>query len=130
MNIAKQFALAIWCASVASCSAFAADEDFFTHIHTDKAMANVTISPGRSGPVDISIQLETVDEAPLSAKSVLITLSDPDSGKKLSIVAASRSADDDWEAKVSLGPGKWMLALNIAISEADHVEVESPILIK
>jgi hypothetical protein len=130
MNKAKRFALAIFCASVVSCSAFAADEDFFTHIHTDKAMANVTVSPGRSGPVDISIQLETVDETPLSAKSVLITLSDPDSGKKLPVVTASHAADDGWEAKVSLAPGKWMLALNIAISDADHVEVESPILIK
>lgn len=130
MNKAKRFVLAICCASILSGSAFAADEDFFTHIHTDKAMANVTVSPGRSGPVDIFIQLETVDETPLSAKSVLITLSDPDSGKTLSTVTASRSADDDWRAKVSLGPGKWMLALNIAISETDHVEVESPILIK
>ena len=110
-------------------SAFAAD-DFFTHIHTDKAMANVTISPGISGPVDISIQLETVDETPLSAKSVSITLSDPDSGARLSTVAASRSADDGWNAKASLGPGKWMLALNIALSDTDHVEVESPILVK
>ena len=130
MNIAKQFALAIWCASVVSCSAFAADEDFFTHIHTDKAMANVTVSPSLSGPVDISIQLETVDETPLSAKSVSITLSDPDSGVRLSTVTASRSADDGWTARASLGPGKWILALNIAISDTDHVEVASPILVK
>jgi hypothetical protein len=116
--------------SITRTMAFAADEDFFTHIHTDKAMANVTVSPGRSGPVDISIQLETVDEIPLSAKSVLITLSDPDSGRRLPTVAASRSAVDGWEAKVSLGPGKWLLALNIVISDAEHLEVESPILIK
>jgi nitrogen fixation protein FixH len=130
MNKAKIFAVAILCAALNSTSAFAADEDFFTHIHTDKAMANVTVSPGISGPVDISIQLETLDETPLSAKSVSITLSDPDTGAKLSTVAASRSADDGWKAKASLGPGKWMLALNIAISDTDHVEVESPILVK
>jgi nitrogen fixation protein FixH len=130
MNKAKGLAVAIWCAGLVSGPAFAANEDFFTHIHTDKAMANVTVSPGHSGPVEISIQLETVDETPLSAKSVSITLSDPDSGRKLSTMAASRSADDGWNAKTSLGPGKWMLALNIAISDSDHVEVESPILIK
>jgi nitrogen fixation protein FixH len=127
---ATRLILAACCASFVSCSASAADEDFFTHIHTDRAMANVTVSPGRSGPVDISIQLETVDETPLSAKSVLITLSDPNSGRKLSTVMASRSTDDDWHAKASLDPGKWMLALNIALSDADSVEVESPILIK
>jgi nitrogen fixation protein FixH len=103
---------------------------FFTHIHTGKAMANVTVSPGHSGPVDISIQLETIDETPLSAKSVSITLSDPESGRKLPTVVASHSADDDWRAQASLAPGKWMLALNIAISDVDSVEVESPILIK
>ncbi|SHN85929.1 hypothetical protein [Bradyrhizobium erythrophlei] len=130
MNKSGKLAAAIWCAALMSGSAFAADEDFFTHIHTDKAMANVTISPGISGPVDISIQLETVDETPLSAKSVSITLSNPDSGAKLSTVAASRSADDGWKARASLGPGKWMLALNIALSDTDHVEVESPILVK
>jgi hypothetical protein len=27
------------------------DESFFTHLHTEKAMANVTILPGRAGPV-------------------------------------------------------------------------------
>lgn len=130
MNKAKGLAVAVWCATLVSGSAFAADDDFFTHIHTDKAMANVTVSPGISGPVDISIQLETVDETPLSAKSVSITLSNPDSGAKLPTVAASHSADDGWKAKASLGPGKWMLALNIALSDTDHVEVASPILIK
>jgi hypothetical protein len=43
------------------------NEDFFTHLHTDKAMANVTVSPGRVGPVDIAIQLETTNEEPLAA---------------------------------------------------------------
>ena len=28
------------------------DDSFFTHLHTEKAMANVTVSPGRAGPVD------------------------------------------------------------------------------
>ena len=55
----------------------ASDSDsFFTHLHTEKAMANVTISPGRAGPVDIIIQLETVDELPLTAKAVSVTLRD------------------------------------------------------
>lgn len=130
MNKAKIFAVAIWCAAFVATSTFAADGDFFTHIHTDKAMANITVSPRVSGPVDISIQLETVDETPLSAKSVSITLSDPVTGTKLSTVAASRSADDGWTAKASLGPGKWMLALNIAISDTDHVDVELPIVVK
>jgi hypothetical protein len=30
------------------------DDSFFTHLHTEKAMANVTVSPGRAGPVGIT----------------------------------------------------------------------------
>jgi hypothetical protein len=40
------------------------DKNFFTHIHAEKAMANVTVSPRRVGPVEGTIQLETTDELP------------------------------------------------------------------
>ena len=39
-------------------------------------MANVTVSPARAGPVEIAIQLETVEEKPFSAKAVAVTLTD------------------------------------------------------
>jgi copper transport protein len=107
------------------------DDSFFTHLHTEKAMANVTVSPGRSGPVDIVIQLETVDETPLTAKGVSVTLSDTQSGRKLPTMVASRAGEDGWQVKVaSLSAGKWMLGLDISISDSDEVNVESPILIK
>jgi len=107
------------------------DDSFFTHLHTEKAMANVTVTPGRSGPVDIVIQLETVDETPLRAKGVSVTLSDTETGRKLPTMVASRSGEDGWQVKVvSLSAGKWMLGLDISISDADEVKVESPILIK
>ena len=106
------------------------DDSFFTHLHTEKAMANVTVSPGRAGPVEIAIQLETTDEAPLTAKAVSVTLVDQ-SGRKLAPVEASRDGEDGWHVKVAqLTPGRWMLGLGISISEADHVSIESPILIK
>lgn len=107
------------------------DDSFFTHLHTEKAMANVTVSPGRAGPVEISIQLETTDETPLTAKAVSVTLVDTQTGKKLAPVQASRDGEDGWRVKVAqLTPGRWMLGLGIAISEADRVTIESPILIK
>ena len=107
------------------------DDSFFSHLHTEKAMANVTGSPGRAGLVEIAIQLETTDETPLSAKGVSVTLVDTQSGRKLAPVEASRDGEDSWHVKVAqLTPGRWMLGLGISISEADHVNVESPILIK
>jgi copper transport protein len=107
------------------------DDSFFTHLHTDKAMANVTVSPGRAGPVDIAIQLETTDETPLSAKAVSVTLVDAQTGRKLAPVEALRDGEDGWHVKVAqLTPGRWMLGLGISISESDRVSIESPILIK
>jgi copper transport protein len=107
------------------------DDSFFTHLHTEKAMANVTVSPGRAGPVEIAIQLETTDETPLAARAVSVTLVDTQSGRKLAPVEASRDGEDSWHVKVAqLTPGRWMLGLGISISEANHVSVESPILIK
>lgn len=107
------------------------DDSFFTHLHTEKAMANVTVSPGRAGPVEIAIQLETIDETPLAAKAVLVTLVDTQTGRKLAPVEASRDGEDSWHVKVAqMTPGRWMLGLGIAISEANHVSIESPILIK
>ena len=106
------------------------DENFFTHLHTDKVMANVTVSPGRAGPVDIMIQLQTVDELPLAAKAVSVTLTDPQSGKQLQTAQAVRTGEDQWHMKVTkLTSGRWTLGLGISISEIDSVNVEAPILI-
>ena len=106
------------------------DENFFTHLHTDRVMANVTVSPGRAGPVDIVIQLQTVDELPMAAKAVSVTLTDPQSGKKLQTEQAVRAAGDRWQLKVAtLKAGRWTLGLGISISETDRVNVEAPILI-
>jgi hypothetical protein len=60
----------VWLQCLAAGDVLAAqdDENFFTHLHTEMAMANVTVSPGRAGPVEIAIQLETTDELPLVAQ--------------------------------------------------------------
>jgi len=107
------------------------DENFFTHLHTEKAMANVTVSPGRAGPVDIVIQLETTDELPLTAKAVSVTLSNAQSGVGVRTVEATHTSDDQWHVRTSmLVPGRWMLGLGISISDTNKVNIESPILIR
>jgi copper transport protein len=119
------------CLSAGPAVAATEDESFFTHLHTEKAMANVTISPGRIGPVEITIQLETVDELPLTAKAVSVTLSDVQSGAGRQTIQAVRSSDDLWHVKTSVpSSGRWMLGLGISISETDKVSIESPILIR
>ena len=118
-------------AGIARSAADAGDDDFFTHLHTGKAMANVTVSPGRAGPADIAIQLETIEEKPLSAKSVSVTLTEIQTGRRLPPVQAARTGDAEWQVKVPmLTAGNWMLGLGIAITDTDGVDVESPISIK
>jgi hypothetical protein len=107
------------------------DESFFTHLHTEKAMANVTVSPGRAGPVVITIQLETADEAPLEARSVSVTLTDPETSAPSQVAQAERIDGDQWQTRMSApSPGRWMLGLGISISDTDRVDIESPILIR
>jgi hypothetical protein len=107
------------------------EESFFTHLHTEKAMANVTIAPGRAGPVVITIQLETIDERPLVAMAVALTLTSPQAGAAPLVTAAEHMSDDQWRATLSIpSPGRWSMGLRIKLSEADAVTVQSPILIE
>jgi len=107
------------------------DDDFFTHLHTEKAMANVTVSPARVGPVELTIELETVEELPLTAKAVSVTLTDMQTGRALQTIDAARQGEAQWLAAVSMpSAGRWMLALKVAITDSDRVDVAAPIIIK
>ena len=129
MGVVHRLALGILASSLVAAPAAAADDSFFTHLHTEKAMANVTVSPARAGPVEITIQLETMDEKPLTAKAVSVTLSI--AGAKPASVAAERRSDDTWLARLSVPKaGQWTIGLGIAISDTDKVSVEAPIVIK
>ena len=50
------------------------------HIHTDAAMFQVLVSPGRIGANDFALQLMTGDAAPLPAKEAVLILSLPERG--------------------------------------------------
>ena len=72
-----------------------ADDSFFIHLHDRKAMANVTISAVHADTVEISIQLETVEELPLKAQAVSVTLSNPEKGIARAGAAIRRRSVDD-----------------------------------
>jgi hypothetical protein len=107
------------------------DESFFTHLHAEKAMANVTVSPGRAGPVEIAIQLENADELPLTAKAVTVTLGNLENGVAPVTAEAEQIGNDQWRVRMSAPvAGRWSLGLGITISASDTVNVTSPILIR
>ncbi|MBR0854206.1 copper chaperone PCu(A)C [Bradyrhizobium liaoningense] len=108
-----------------------ADESFFTHLHAEKAMANVTVSPGRAGPVEIAIQLEDANELPLSAEAVAVTLTNPEHGAAPVTANAERVGNDQWRVRMSAPlSGRWSLGLDIRITSSDAVNVVSPILLR
>ena len=109
----------------------AEEDSFFTHLHAEKAMANVTVSPGRAGPVEIEIQIEDANEAPLAADAVSVTLTNAETGVAAVTVNAKRVDHDRWMARMwAPKVGRWSLALGITISATDTVNVESPILLR
>jgi periplasmic copper chaperone A len=107
-----------------------ADDDFFIHLHDPRAMANVTISAVHDGAVQISIQLETVEELPLRVDAVSVTLGNPDKGVAPVTTQAQRTAEDQWSVKMAASEaGRWNLALGITLASANTVRIASPILI-
>jgi periplasmic copper chaperone A len=108
------------------------DEAFFTHFCNPKAMANITVSPGRAGPVEIAIQLEDGDERPLTtAHGVSVTLANPDKGIAPVTVIAEHVGEDKWVARIDAPQsGRWSLDLGIRLSATDGINIEAPILIR
>jgi copper transport protein len=106
-------------------------ESFFTHLHTEKAMANVTIAPARAGPVDITIELETTDERPLDAMEVSVSLSNPQAGIEPITRPAVRTEEAQWRVSAVPVPvpGRWTLVLDILISDFDKVRIDAPVQI-
>ena len=120
-------------AAVAPATSFSAPAlvDFFTHICGTQVMANVTVSPGREGPVIVSIELEDANEQPLIARALSVTLSDPDQQIAPVTVTAERIAADKWRAQIpAASTGKWSLGLGIEIANSGRVDIAAPILIE
>ena len=106
-------------------------EPFFTHICATRVMANVTVSPGRRGPVEVLVQLEDADEKPLGVNALSVGLSSANTAGTPVSAAAERVAHDSWRVRMSAATaGTWSLSLAIEIEPGDTVEVAAPILIE
>ena len=109
----------------------AADEPFFTHICGTRVMANITVSPGRGGLVEVLAQLEDGDEKPLAADALSVTLSNPDTGIAPVTATAERVVADRWRVRMTAAAsGKWSLSLGIDLAKDDRVDIAAPILIE
>lgn len=112
--------------------AIAAAQPVSVHIHTLKAMADISITPGHAGPVTASIVIMTGDFGPLDAKQVTLVLSKPDSGIEPLKRPATRPGDGTWRVDGLVIPvaGRWAARLDILVSDFDMVKIEAPIDIR
>jgi copper(I)-binding protein len=105
--------------------------DFLTHICGTRVMANVTVSPGREGPIDIFVELEDANEQPLAVQGLSVALSDSERGIALIGAKAVRVSDEKWRVRLpGASAGKWSLALGINVTSTDRIDIAAPVLIE
>ncbi len=103
----------------------------FVHIHTAKAMADVTINPGRAGTVKATIRISREDFTDFAAKDVRLALDPPTAGLKAVERATVRMADGTWQADtIALPqPGIWTVRVIIVPKAGQPIMLDAPVVI-
>ncbi|MBM3096293.1 hypothetical protein GFB56_37255 [Ensifer sp. T173] len=112
--------------------AIAAVQPASVHIHASKAMAELTVTPGRAGPVTVSAMIMTGDFGPLDAKEVTFVFSQPAAGIEPIRRKAVKPGDGTWRVSdlVLPVPGQWKVRLDILISDFELTRLEGTINLK
>ncbi|MGL4961897.1 MAG: copper resistance CopC/CopD family protein [Inquilinus sp.] len=102
------------------------------HIHTAPAMADLTVTPGRAGPVAASIVVMTGDFGPLDAKEVTLVLSNPGAGIEPIRRKAAKTGDGSWrvDGLIIPVPGRWTARIDVLISDFEIAKLEDAIDIR
>ena len=96
------------------------------HIHTETAMFQVLISPGRVGSDDFVLQLMTGDGSLLPAKEATLKVSLPERGIEPIERAAKLGPDGYWHVRgVPLPqPGRWHMQIDALVTDFEKVTLE------
>lgn len=107
----------------------AAAQPAFVHIHTDKGMAELTITPGHVGPVDASIYVATADFGPLTAKAVTLDLANKARGIESIERNAALGPDGLWHISGLTLPvaGQWQVEIDILVSDFEEIDLTDAI---
>jgi copper transport protein len=102
------------------------------HIHTAKAMVDVTLTPGHVGPIVASIVALTGDFDPLDAMEVMLTLSNPALGIEPIRRQAKKQDDGTWRVDDLTVPvaGRWDMDIAVLVSEFELVRLDGKIDIR
>lgn len=101
------------------------------HIHTDKAMADITLVPGRAGPNRVSIVPLTADFAPLAPKEVQLELVAADGTLAPVERAATPGPDGSWRVASLTVPysGRYRLRLRLLIDDFTEVVLDEDVTV-
>ena len=98
-------------------------------IHADKAMADIAVTPGRAGPVEISAIILAPDFTAITPKEVTFVLSNPQAGIEPMRRKATLQADGVWRASDVVMPiaGQWHLRVDILVSDFELVRLQDTV---
>lgn len=102
------------------------DAPLAVHIHSDKAMFQVLIAPGRVGSDSFVLQLMNSDGSMLQAKEATLALSMQAGGIEEIERPGVRGADGFWHVKdVPLAvPGRWHMRIDALVTDFEKITLE------
>jgi copper resistance protein D len=103
----------------------------FVHIHTEQAMADVLIEPGRVGTAHATVHLWDGDFAPLAAHDLKLSIAPPAAGSASTTHVAVQDADGAWQINgLDLKqPGNWTVTVDADLGANGHAVLAAPIVI-
>jgi len=102
------------------------------HIHTDAAMFQVLVSPGRVGANDFVLQLMTGDAALLPAKEATLILSLPERGIEPMERRATLGPDGYWHVRGVALPlaGRWHMQIDALVTDFQKITLEDDLQVR
>jgi putative copper resistance protein D len=103
----------------------------FVHIHTEQAMADVMIDPGRAGVAVASIRVMHEDSSEFPTNGIRLALDPPTPGPRPVDRVAVRQSDGTWRVdRFELGgSGNWIVRVIIAAAPGKQIVLDAPIVI-
>jgi len=102
------------------------------HIHTDAAMFQVLVSPGKVGANDFVLQLMTGDAALLTAKEAMLILSLPERGIEPMERRATLGPDGNWHVRGVMlpQPGRWRMQIEALVTDFQKITLQDELEVR
>ena len=102
------------------------------HIHTDAAMFQVLVSPGKVGANDFVLQLMTGDAALLPAKEATLILSLPERGIEAMERRATLGPDGYWHVRGVVLPlaGRWHMQIDALVTDFQKITLQDDLQLR